>query len=206
MILSTGRVTGLPTIRAIDDLDAGQRAVAVRILREALPTAYQAPGEAEAEIASFLAGGERFALAALDGEAVLGWIGGEHGYPHALELHPLVVDPACRRSGVGTALVAALEARARALGCLTVWLGADDETGGTSLAGADLWPDPLARLAAIRPAPAGHPFFFYRRLGYAPVGVLPDANGFGRPDILLAKRIAGVGRRDALSDPPSRGR
>jgi aminoglycoside 6'-N-acetyltransferase I len=46
----------------------------------------------------------------------------------------------------------------------------------------------LARLQAL--APAGrHPFVFYQKLGYAVVGALPDATGFGKPDILMAKRI-----------------
>ncbi len=38
----------------------------------------------------------------------------------------------------------------------------------------------------------GHPFAFYRRLGYAVVGVLPDANGYGKPDSLIAKRVGAV--------------
>ena len=29
-----------------------------------------------------------------------------------------------------------------------------------------------------------------RKLGYEAVGVVPDANGFGRPDLLMAKRVA----------------
>ena len=31
---------------------------------------------------------------------------------------------------------------------------------------------------------------FYLRVGFHIVGVIPDANGFGKPDILMAKRIA----------------
>jgi aminoglycoside 6'-N-acetyltransferase I len=34
-----------------------------------------------------------------------------------------------------------------------------------------------------------HPFEFYLRVGYHIVGVIPDANGFGKPDILMAKRV-----------------
>ena len=37
--------------------------------------------------------------------------------------------------------------------------------------------------------PGGHPYEFYQRLGFTIVGVMPDANGPGRPDIFLAKRI-----------------
>lgn len=178
-------------------LTIAQQADAARILREAIPgPSYKAPGEAEAETASFLDDPERFALAAVEAGAVRGWIGGVRGYSHALELHPLVVDAPWRRAGIGRALVAALEARAAAEGFLTVHLGTDDEVGGTTLFGADLFPNPLARLAAIEPTSQGHPFFFYRRLGYEPVGLLPDANGAGKPDIFMARRIASAGRHD----------
>jgi aminoglycoside 6'-N-acetyltransferase I len=82
-----------------------------------------------------------------------------------------------------------LEARAAGDGYLALHLGTDDDFGGTSLYGADLFPDPLAKLAAISPTPRGHPFFFYRKLGFEPVGLIPDANGFGKPDILMSKRV-----------------
>ena len=174
-----------------DRLDDAQREEASRILRQAISgPSYKGPGEAETETASFLAGAERFALAAVDGAMVRGWIGAIRGYSHALELHPLVVDPPWQRKGIGRALVVALEERALAEGYLVVHLGTDDEVGGTSLFNVDLFPDALAKLARIQPSPTGHPFFFYRSMGYEPVGLLPDANGFGKPDIYMAKRIA----------------
>jgi aminoglycoside 6'-N-acetyltransferase I len=175
----------------LSDLNPAQLAEAARILRDAIHgSSYKAPGEAEAEAGSFLAAPERFALAAIEGETMLGWIGGIRGYSHALELHPLVVDPPRHRQGIGEILVRALEAQAAAEGFLTVHLGTDDDYGGSSLFGADLFPDPLAKLAEIEPRGDGHPFFFYRRLGYAPIGILPDANGPGRPDIFMARRVA----------------
>jgi len=30
---------------------------------------------------------------------------------------------------------------------------------------------------------------FYQKLGFVIVGVMPDANSFGKPDIYLAKRV-----------------
>jgi len=70
-----------------------------------------------------------------------------------------------------------------------VFLGADDHRGETSLAGTDLYPDPLAHLQRILNV-RGHQYQFYQKLGYVIVGVMPDANGFGKPDIYMAKRIA----------------
>ena len=91
--------------------------------------------------------------------------------------------------------MAALEARVAALGGLTVRLGTDDEPlvetgrGRTSLFGIDIYRgEPLKHLSAIRNL-GGHPFEFYLACGYAIVGVIPDANGLGAPDILMAKRV-----------------
>jgi hypothetical protein len=37
--------------------------------------------------------------------------------------------------------------------------------------------------------PGSHPLGFYLRVGFAPCGIIPDANGRGLPDFLLARRI-----------------
>ena len=36
-----------------------------------------------------------------------------------------------------------------------------------------------------------HPAGFYMRQGFEIVGLIPDANGPGKPDILMAKRVSG---------------
>jgi aminoglycoside 6'-N-acetyltransferase I len=164
---------------------------AARILREALsrhPDAYGGPGEAEAEVAKVIGRPERLGLAALEGETLLGWVGAIRGYSHAWELHPLVVDPPRHRDGIGRALTTALEDSARAEGILVLHLGTDDDFGGTNLFGADLFPDVLAK-ARGAVSVANHPLGFYLQLGYEVVGLVPDANGFGKPDILMAKRL-----------------
>jgi aminoglycoside 6'-N-acetyltransferase I len=121
---------------------------------------------------------------------VLGWIGGIRQYDgHVWELHPLVVREAYRRRGIGRALVADLELQVRRRGAITLWLGTDDESDRTSLSGVDLYPDVLGHLAGIRNL-RGHPYEFYQRVGFSLIGVMPDANGFGRPDILMAKRVS----------------
>lgn len=166
---------------------------AARILRDALARnqdAYAGPGEAEAEVAKLVDRPERLGFAALEGETLLGWVGAIRSYSHAWELHPLVVDPARQGGGVGRSLVAALEDAARAEGMLALHLGTDDDYAGTNLFGLDLFPDVLAK-ARTAQSVDGHPLGFYRRLGFEVTGLVPDANGFGKPDILMAKRLAG---------------
>ena len=139
---------------------------------------------------------DRVSRTAIDGDGrVIGWIGAIRSYDgYAWELHPMVVDRRHRRRGVGRALVADLEEQVRHRGGLTIYLGTDDENCRTSLGGVDLYPDVLGALRTIENR-SGHPFEFYQRVGFAIVGAIPDANGFGRPDILMAKRIAPAGQR-----------
>jgi aminoglycoside 6'-N-acetyltransferase I len=112
-----------------------------------------------------------------------------------------VVHPAHQLQGIGTALVQDFETQVRARGATTIWLGTDDEDNLTSLGGADLYPDVLERASKIRNL-RSHPFGFYQKLGYAIVGILPDANGPGKPDILMAKRVGSFqpGRNDRQQD------
>lgn len=124
-----------------------------------------------------------------DDGTVLGWAGGLPEYDgNVWELHPLVVHPAHQRRGIGRALVADLEARVRERGGLTLHLGTDDVDNMTTLAGADLYSDLWGQIQAIRNR-KGHPYEFYQKLGFTIVGVMPDANGRGKPDIYMAKRI-----------------
>lgn len=133
---------------------------------------------------------------------VLGWISAVSTYDGWVwEIHPLVVQRDCQGQGIGRALVADLEVQVRERGGMTVCLGTDDENGRTSIGGTDLYPDPLAAATRLR-SHGSHPFEFYRKLGYAVVGVLPDANGYGKPDIFMAKRVGVVPAVDGAEDAP----
>ena len=134
---------------------------------------------------------DRLSRIARDDEGrVAGWIGGISAYDgHVWEVHPLAVRPDLQRSRIGTALLSDLERLAATRGGLTLWVGTDDEDGRTSLGGEELFPDLVGRLAVIENR-GDHPFAFYLRRGFALAGVLPDANGLGKPDIFLAKSIA----------------
>ena len=128
------------------------------------------------------------AVAVADGNAI-GWIAGFETYTHAFEVHPVVVRRDRQRRGVGRGLLEAFEAAAREFGALTVYLGADDHVCATSLGGVRLFPGVLGRAREICNLKQ-HPYEFYQRCGYEIVGVLPDVNGKGQPDIWLAKSPA----------------
>src|SRR4051812_20139347 len=185
----------MPTIRQtnveIDDLRPDDlRAIeqAAELLVEAFPHWITNLDEGRQEVAEALLP-ERLCLVARAGSEVLGWVGGVPEYSHAWELHPLVVRADARGQGIGRALVSALEQRVSALGALTLYLGTDDDRDvpGTTAGGLDLFPEPLAHATALEVI--SHPVGFYRRVGFAVVGLIPDANGPGKPDVLMAKRV-----------------
>lgn len=158
--------------------------------RDHWPDAWPDLDDALDEVDECMGLGPTRAALSRDGE-LLGWIGVRPYYARVWELHPIVVAESARRHGIGRGLVHEAEKLAAERGALTLYLGSDDEDDMTSLAGVDLYPDPLVHLSALTNR-KDHPFGFYLKCGYSVVGVVPDANGFGKPDILLAKRIAQV--------------
>jgi aminoglycoside 6'-N-acetyltransferase I len=81
-----------------------------------------------------------------------------------------------------------LEAEVRKRGGITLYLGTDDEFDMTSLSNVNLYDHLWERIANIRNFKK-HPYEFYQKQGFQIVGVLPDVNGLGKPDIYMAKRI-----------------
>jgi len=135
-------------------------------------------------------GAERICRAAVDeGENLLGIIGGLPQYDgNVWELHPLAVQPAMQGRGIGQALVKDFEEQVHMRGGLTITLGSDDEDNMTSLSGVDLYENLWEKVQNIRNL-KNHPFEFYQKLGYIITGVVIDANGIGKPDILMSKRV-----------------
>lgn len=131
----------------------------------------------------------RLSIIAVEDDDIAGWIGGIARYGVITwELHPLVVKKSRRGLGIGTMLVRELEGVVREAGGMNIYLGTDDEYGRTSLSGIELYPGAAEKLASLNDT-GHHPFAFYRKAGYEVVGIIPHANGFGRPDIIMAKLI-----------------
>jgi len=177
-------------------LDEDWRIQAAQMLTDELPLGWATLASALEEVSDRLdsverdGSGESLFLAAVDGEEVLGWIGMLPSYGGKVyELHPLVVRHDRQRRGIGTMLVRALEKEAKNRGGLTMWLGADDEGPGgeTSFANVDLYDNLPQRIMAFDPGT--HQAAFYMKQGFKIIGVMPDANGRGKPDIFMAKSL-----------------
>ena len=120
---------------------------------------------------------------------LLGIIGGISGYDgNVWELHPLAVQPSMQGKGIGRALIVDFEEQVRLKGGLSVTLGSDDQDNMTSLSNVDLYDNLWEKVRDIRNL-KNHPFEFYQKMGYVITGIVPDANGVGKPDILMSKRV-----------------
>jgi len=119
----------------------------------------------------------------------VGWIGiVPHSGGRVWEIHPIAVATAHQGKGYGRVLIEDVERHAREQGVLTLWAGTSDEMGSTNLHDADLYADPAAAISgieSIRP----HAWEFWASVGFTVVGLMPDAEGRGKPSIVLAKRV-----------------
>lgn len=157
-----------------------------KILQEVFPTAYS--DSSIKELKKCLEE-DRIALIAVKNDHVVGFIGAIPQYNKTgWELHPLVVKKSEQFKGIGTALIKALEQEVVLQGGITIFLGSDDESNKTSLSNTDLYIDTFQKIEHISNINK-HPYEFYQKLGYKIVGVIPDANGIGKPDIIIAKRV-----------------
>lgn len=172
-----------------EDLKKQMAQLLVDAFREHWSAAWSTLDEGMEEVREMLEA-ERICRVALDDDGnLLGMIGGIPQYDgHVWELHPLAIQPHTQGRGVGRALVVDFEEQVRQRGGSTVMLGTDDEDGMTSLSNVDLYDDLWGKVRDIRNL-KGHPYEFYQKMGYVITGVVPDANGPGKPDILMSKRV-----------------
>ncbi len=153
------------------------------------PEAWPTLDDALEEVNGMLADDRLCRVMVDENSNVLGWVGGIPEYDGLVwELHPMVVRSDSRGQGIGRALIVDFEAQVRLRGGLTIMLGTDDEDGMTSLANVNLYHNLPEKIASIRSLKE-HPYEFYQKCGFVIIGVIPDANGKGKPDILMAKQV-----------------
>ena len=152
---------------------------------EAWPDFQTALNEVQASLAT-----DRISRVAVeDGGNVVGWAGAVGGYRgNVWEIFPLVVRPDTRRKGIGRMLVRDIENQARKRGGLTIWVRTGKLVPATVPQPIDLFPGVIDHLPELQ-AQAGQLYRFFQHLGYEPIGVMPDANGPGRPDIFMGKSL-----------------
>lgn len=156
------------------------------LLAESFPQSYS--DCAEEEMYRILED-ERIAIMAVEDDLLLGFVGAIPQYSTTgWELHPIVVRKSHQFKGVGSLLIKELEREVKNRGGITIYLGTDDEFDKTSLSKTDLFEDTFVKIESITNYNK-HPYEFYIKMGYRIVGVIPDANGFGKPDIWMAKRV-----------------
>jgi aminoglycoside 6'-N-acetyltransferase I len=156
------------------------------LLVDAFPHSYADCADEEVET---LISDDRILIGAFNNDTLLGFVSAIPQYDFTgWELHPIVVKKEQRYSGIGTMLLKALEDAIALKGGITIYLGTDDEFYKTSLSGVDLYEDMYEKIKNVKNI-RKHPYEFYEKNGYKITGVIPDANGFGKPDIIMAKRI-----------------
>lgn len=176
-------------IASDDDLirQAGQLLVDAFV--EHWPGAWQTFEDGLEEVHEMLVPERIFRVAVDDDGNLLGVIGGIPEYEGKVwELHPLAVQPSEQGKGIGRALVEDFEAQVRERGGLTITLGTDDEDDMTTLSNVDLYENTWEKVRDIGNL-KGHPYEFYQKMGFVITGVVPDANGRGKPDIYMSKKV-----------------
>lgn len=129
----------------------------------------------------------RMGRVAIEEGRAAGWIGLIKG-KHVWEIHPIAIAIENQYQGLGRALVEDAARLATTDGALTLFAGTSDEVGTTNLFEVDLYANPAASIGNIQ-ANGRNPFEFWQNAGFTVVGLMPDAEGIGKPAIQLARRL-----------------
>lgn len=169
--------------------DIGHIQQAAELLLNCFESCWNTLDEAIEEVKESLGDNRISRIAVNEQGSLIGWIAGFSNYHgNVWEMHPLVVNKCFQGQGIGRFLVEDFERRVAERGGITIILGSDDENNCTTIGGVDIYTNIYQRLQSVKNLKS-HPFEFYQKVGYQIVGVIPDANGVGKPDILMAKRV-----------------
>ena len=120
---------------------------------------------------------------------LIGWVGLRPMYSVTWELHPMVIKKEFQGKRFGKILLDELERIARKREIIGIFAGSDDETNSTSLSETDLTGENIFNEILNIKNRKKHPYEFYKKCGYSIIGIIPNANGIKKPDILLWKDI-----------------
>jgi aminoglycoside 6'-N-acetyltransferase I len=120
---------------------------------------------------------------------LIGWVGLMPRYEKTWELHPMAILPKFQKKGYGKYLLNELEKFARERGIIGIIVGSDDETNKTSLSETEINGENIFKELENIKNYKNHPYEFYKKCGFIIVGIIPNANGPKKPDILMWKDI-----------------
>ena len=165
---------------------------AAKVLLETFPPADMWPTLDEnraSETVDECLAGENICIGMKIENELIGWIGLRPMYEKTWELHPLAIKPEFQGKGYGRILINAMEEIAQKQGVIGIVAGSDDETNKTSLSEKEITKENIfEEIKKIRNH-RHHPYEFYEKCGFGIIGVIPNANGPKKPDILLWKDI-----------------
>jgi aminoglycoside 6'-N-acetyltransferase I len=165
---------------------------AAKILLETFPEANMWPDldeEKALEIVEESISDENISIGIKINNQLIGWVGLLPMYEKTWELHPMALLPKFQGKGYGKILLNELEKIAQEKGIIGIFAGSDDETNKTSLSEKEITGDNIFEEIKNIINHKNHPYEFYVKCGYSIIGIVPNANGKNKPDILLWKNI-----------------
>ncbi|MDR2598750.1 MAG: GNAT family N-acetyltransferase, partial [Oscillospiraceae bacterium] len=102
---------------------------------------------------------------------------------------PFAILPKFQGKGYGKILISEVEKIARERGIIGIFAGSDDETNKTSLSKKEITGENIFEEIKNIQNYSNHPYEFYIKCGFSIIGIIPNANGIQKPDILLWKDI-----------------
>lgn len=123
-----------------------------------------------------------------DSGKLLGWAAGYSIYNgYIWQVYPLALT--AFNLDIGHRLLQDFEEQVRAHGGLGILLSIDVELTLPTLHEKDLSTDPWQHIISLQHLD-NHRIEFFRQLGFAIVGIIPNAQGRGKPNILLERSVA----------------
>lgn len=165
---------------------------AAKILLETFPAAKMWPDlneETALETVEKSIADENICIGIKVDNQLIGWVGLMPMYKKTWELHPMAILPKFQGKGYGKILLNEMEKIAREKGIIGIFAGSDDEMNKTSLSQKDITGENIFEEIRNIKNYDNHPYEFYMKCGFSIIGIIPNANGHHKPDILLWKDI-----------------